>query len=72
MKYYRFIDSILKEKGNIKKSDVENIYFLKSDINDTYIILENNTFYFVDKLIPNEIIYFEKDSDALTFFGEMN
>ena len=71
MEFYRFVDSELVEKGVFRKSKIENIFFLTSDINDTYIILNNNNFYFVDESNSQEIYYFEKISEALMFLGEI-
>ncbi len=69
MKYYRFINSTLSEEGSFKNTEIENIFFLNSDINDTYIVLNGDYFFLVDKS-TNNIIHFEKDSDSLIYFGE--
>nr|WP_296971572.1 hypothetical protein [Tepidanaerobacter sp. EBM-38] len=44
------------------------IYFLKNDPIDTYIILNNDSFYLI--LDKDNIYLFNKTSNALTFYGE--
>lgn len=66
--YYFYSNGDLVKNNLYETSVVDNIYLLKNDPIDTYIILNNDSFYLI--LDKDNIYLFNKTSNALTFYGE--
>lgn len=66
--YYIFCNGSLIEKGNFKEDEDKRIYKLEDNDYNKYIFLDGKTFYFA--LSEDKVIKFEKDSNAITFYGE--
>lgn len=66
--YYIFCNGSLIEKGNFKEDEDKRIYKLEDNDYNKYIFLNGKTFYFA--LSEDKVIKFEKESNAITFYGE--
>lgn len=66
--YYIFCNGSLIEKGNFKEDEDKRIYKLEDNDYNKYIFLDGKTFYFA--LSEDKVIKFEKESNAITFYGE--
>lgn len=66
--YYIFCNGSLIEKGNFKEDEDKRIYKLEDNNFNKYIFLNGKTFYFA--ISEDKIIKFEKESNAITFYGE--
>ena len=66
--YYIFCNGSLIEKGNFKEDEDKRIYKLEDNDFNKYIFLNGKTFYFA--LSEDKVIKFEKESNAITFYGE--
>ena len=66
--YYIFCNGSLIKKGNFKEDEDKRIYKLEDNDYNKYIFLNGKTFYFA--LSEDKVIKFEKESNAITFYGE--
>ncbi|MFR8927727.1 hypothetical protein [Peptoniphilus senegalensis] len=67
--YYIFCNGSLIEKGNFKEDEDKRIYKLEDNDFNKYIFLNGKTFYFA--ISDDKVIKFEKESNAITFYGEL-
>lgn len=68
--YYIFCNGSLIEKGNFKEDEDKRIYKLEDNDFNKYIFLNGKTFYFA--ISEDKVIKFEKESNAITFYGEQS
>lgn len=68
--YYIFCNGSLIEKGNFKEDEDKRIYKLEGNDFNKYIFLNGKTFYFA--ISEDKVIKFEKESNAITFYGELS
>lgn len=68
--YYIFCNGSLIEKGNFKEDEDKRIYKLEGNDFNKYIFLNGKTFYFA--ISEYKVIKFEKESNAITFYGEQS
>ena len=66
--YYIFCNGSLIEKGNFKEDEDKRIYKLEDNNFNKYIFLNGKTFYFA--ISEDKVIKFEKESNAITFYGD--
>lgn len=66
--YYIFCNGSLIKKGNFKDDEDKRIYKLEDNNFNKYIFLNGKTFYFA--ISEDKVIKFEKESNAITFYGE--
>lgn len=66
--YYIFCNGSLIKKGNFKEDEDKRIYKLEDNNFNKYIFLNGKTFYFA--ISEDKVIKFEKESNAITFYGE--
>lgn len=66
--YYIFCNGSLIKKGNFKEGEDKRIYKLEDNNFNKYIFLNGKTFYFA--ISEDKVIKFEKESNAITFYGE--
>jgi hypothetical protein len=66
-KFYRYIQFDIMEEGTYKNIH-DNVYILKGDNIDDYIIYTNESFYFYDRK-ENDVFKFLKISDVPTFIN---
>ena len=66
--YYIFCNGSLIKKGNFKEDEDKRIYKLEDNNFNKYIFLNGKTFYFA--ISEDKVIKFEKESNAITFYGD--
>lgn len=66
-KFYRYIQFELMEEGTYKNIH-DNVYILKGDNIDDYVVYTNECFYFYDRK-ENDVFKFLKTSDVPTFIN---